>query len=303
MAMAAGGALAGAVSRAGGLGLIGGGYGNADWLESEFANAGNQVVGCGMITWALAKKPELLDLILARNPKAVFLSFGDPAPFADQIRNAGAGLICQVQTLQDAKHAIDLGADIIVAQGAEAGGHGERRATMALVPEVADYIARAAPDVLLCAAGGIADGRGLAAALMLGADGVLVGSKLWASFEALVHPHMHAAALAATGDETIRSRVMDEARGLDWPVRYDCRVLRNEFTSRWHDDIDGLRANMDVEGPRWTQAWQAGNVAGSNTFVGESVGMIHRVAPAGEIVKAMVDDAANLLRTGVNRVG
>ena len=90
------------------------------------------------------------------------------------------------------------------------------------------------PDTLLCAAGGIGDGRGLAAALMLGADGVLVGSRLWASREANVNDAMHAAALAATGDDTIRSQVMDLARKLDWPSRFTARVLRNRFIERWH---------------------------------------------------------------------
>jgi nitronate monooxygenase len=108
----------------------------------------------------------------------------------------------------------------LVAQGTEAGGHGETRATMTLVPEVADLIASRAPNVLLCAAGGIGDGRGLAAALMLGADGVLIGSRLWASDEAIVHDSMHNYAINATGDETIRSSVMDIARNLNWPERY-----------------------------------------------------------------------------------
>ena len=92
----------------------------------------------------------------------------------------------------------------------------------------------------LAAAGGIADGRGLAAALMLGADGVVVGSRFWASEEALVHPAMLDAALRADGDGTIRSSVMDIARRLDWPSRYTARVLKNAFTARWHDDIAGL---------------------------------------------------------------
>jgi len=145
MAFASGGALASAVTQAGGLGFIGGGYGDKKWLEQEFTAAGNAIVGCGFITWSLTNQPELLTQILDRKPKAVFLSFGDPAPFVGKIKQAGALLICQVQTLRDARHAIELGADIIVAQGAEAGGHGEKRATFTLVPEVADCIARTAP--------------------------------------------------------------------------------------------------------------------------------------------------------------
>ncbi len=188
MAFAAGGRLAAAVTSAGGLGLIGGGYGDAAWLENERRAAGNAQVGYGFITWSLRTRPELLEQVLAYRPRAIFLSFGNPQPFVAPIKAAGVALICQVQTRRDAEHAIDCAADVIVAQGSEAGGHGDKRATFTLVPEVADLIAARAPQTLLCAAGGIGDGRGLAAALMLGADGVLVGSRLWASPEANVSP-------------------------------------------------------------------------------------------------------------------
>ncbi len=295
MAFAAGGRLATAVSAAGGLGLIGGGYGDADWLETEFRNAGNAAVGCGFITWSLKKQPQLLDLALAHNPRAIFLSFGDPQVFAARIKNGGAKLICQVQTRRDAERAIGCGADIVVAQGAEAGGHGEARATMTLVPEVADLIAAKAPATLLCAAGGIADGRGLAAALMLGAEGVLVGSRLWASSEANVSPRMHAAAVAATGDDTIRSQVMDLARKLDWPARYTARVLRNAFIARWHGREEELAAVADAEAAKYRQAWAEGDPEGSNTFVGEVAGLIHAIEPAHAIVARMVAEAADCI--------
>lgn len=295
MAFASGGRLAAAVTGAGGLGLIGGGYGDPDWLEREFTNAGNARVGCGLITWKMAERPEILDRVLARNPAALFLSFGDPAPHAAKIATAGVPLICQVQTLRDAKAAADCGAAVIVAQGAEAGGHGEARATMTLVPEVADWLAANAPDVLLLAAGGIADGRGLAAALMLGADGVLIGSRFWASAEAEVSAAMVDAAIAATGDETLRSTVMDMARGLKWPKRYSARVLRNQFTERWHDDLPGLLADAKA-GAEWSKGWAAGDPERANTFVGEAAGLIHDRPPAAEILEAIVMRAEDLLR-------
>lgn len=254
MGFAAGGALAGAVSAAGGLGLIGGGYGDADWLARELAAAGNQPIGCGFITWSLAKNPALLDQALDHSPKAIFLSFGDPGPFAPALRAAGVRLICQVQSLDDVRQAIDAGADIIVAQGAEAGGHGEKRATFTFVPEVADLVMRESPETLVCAAGGIADGRGLAAALMLGADGVVMGSRYWASSEALVHPGLHQAALRASGDDTIRTTVMDIARRLDWPVRFTLRVRRNDFTAQWHGKEADLAADIDRWAERYRQA-------------------------------------------------
>jgi len=116
MDIVASGKLASAVSQAGGLGLIGGGYGDADWLEREFAAAGNGRVGCGFITWSLEKRPELLDLALAHSPVAVMLSFGDPSPFAPRIKGAGSKLVCQIQSFAQAGMAVSAGADILVAQ-------------------------------------------------------------------------------------------------------------------------------------------------------------------------------------------
>lgn len=297
MAFAAGGALAAAVSKAGGLGLIGGAYGDEAWISDQFEAAGNQQVGCGFITWSLKQNPKLLDHVLARKPSAVFLSFGNPALFIEQIKAADIPVICQIQTLKDAKHAIDVGADIIVAQGAEAGGHGENRATFTLVPEVADYISGHAPETLLCAAGGVGDGRGLAAALMLGADGVLIGSRFWASSEALVHPNMRQAAIEANGDETIRTNVVDVVRKIDWPERYNARILRNEFSDKWHDDVDGLKVNLDAESKEWHDALALGQATIANAFVGEVVGLIKNTRPAPEILADIVSEAEMLLTT------
>lgn len=295
MAFAAGGRLAAAISDAGALGLIGGGYGDADWLTREFDVAGDRPVGCGFITWSMRKQPAILDVALARNPKAIFLSFDDPAPFAARIKNRGVLLICQIQTRKDALRALDCGADIIVAQGSEAGGHGEGRGTFALIPEIADVIANQSPNVLLCAAGGVADGRGIAAALMLGADGVVVGSRFWASEEANVGARMHAVAVGATGDDTIRSQLMDMARKLDWPSRYTARVLRNQFIKRWQGREEELRAAADEVAPQYQRAWTEGDPDESNTFVGEVVGLIDKIEPVAKIVDRMVSDAARII--------
>jgi nitronate monooxygenase len=117
MAMISGGRLAAAVTSAGGLGLIGGGYGDAECLRREFDRADGANVGCGFITWSLARRPELLDEVLAWRPAAIMLSFGDLQPFAGRIRAAGVPLIAQAQTLDHARQALDGGADVVVAQG------------------------------------------------------------------------------------------------------------------------------------------------------------------------------------------
>jgi nitronate monooxygenase len=297
MGTAAGGKLAAAVTGAGGLGLIGGGYGDADWLEQEFKAAANARVGCGFITWSLARKPQLLDQVLRHSPAALMLSFGSPLPFAAKIKASGAALICQVQTMAHAREAVEAGADIIVAQGAEAGGHGVSRATLTLVPEVADYLAKSAPATLPVAAGGIADGRGLAAALMLGADGILMGSRFWASDEALVPKSFQAAAVAAAGDDTIRTTVLDLARRIDWPAPFTGRALKTGFTMKWHGREAELAepAVQEREMQRYFDASRRGDVENTGVFVGEAVGLIGDVRPAGAILRQIVSEAEGLL--------
>ncbi len=287
---------------AGGLGLIGGGYGDAEWLREQFRLAGNARIGCGFITWSLNRNPDLLDQALAHRPKAVFLSFDDPTPYIPAIKAAGAVAIQQVQTLADAKVAIDAGVDVVVAQGAEAGGHGERRATLTLVPEVADLIAARGSGTLLCAAGGIADGRGLAAALMLGADGVVVGTRFWATPEAQVHSDLQAAALPATGDQTVRQKVTDIARGHDWPERYDIRVLRQAYVDRWIGREAELRAAGDTERRLYAEASARGDATIAAPIVGEAIGLIKAVQPAAAVLTQMVAEAEQLLRGGAARV-
>src|SRR5205823_1392983 len=202
------GKLAATVSGAGAFGIIGGGYGNEAWLTRELDAAGDARVGVGFITWSMAKNPRLLDLVLERKPPAIMLSFGDVKPHVDKIKKAGALVLCQVQTVEQAKDAVAAGADALIAQGAEGGGHGIARGTFALVPAVVD----AARGVPVAAAGGVADGRGLAAALMLGADGVLVGTRFYATQEAMGPMGAKERIVAATGDTTIRGILFDIAR-------------------------------------------------------------------------------------------
>lgn len=294
MAGVSGGALAAAVAGAGGLGLLGGGYGDAAWIDAQYPLAKGADIGIGFISWKLTQ--DLLAASLLRQPKAVMLSFGDLQPFAAQIRAAAVPLLAQVQSLEAAKAALDAGADVLVAQGAEAGGHGASRATMTLVPELADLIAARAPEVLLLAAGGIADGRGLAAALMLGADGALVGSRFWAATEALVPPGFHRAAEAASGDQTLRGHVPDAARLLNWPAGYSIRTLRSDFTDQWQGNPQALRApSAAFARQAWAAAQGQGDAKGGTPVVGEAVGLIHNVAPAQALLAQISEGAARCL--------
>jgi nitronate monooxygenase len=298
MALAGGGALAGAVSRAGGLGLIGGGYGDQSWLSEQFDAAEGERVGVGFITWSIRHSPALLAEALERRPAAVMLSFGDPRELADAVHQSGAPLICQCQNLTHVRDAVDAGAAVIVAQGSEAGGHGASRGTLTFVPEAADFLAKRSPETLLLAAGGIADGRGLAAALVLGADGVLVGTRLWASTEALVHARHHRAITEASGDDTIRTRTPDIARALPWPEEFTARVRRNTFTERWHGNEEELARSADTEGPRYRAAWAEGDPEHAGVWFGEAAGLIESVEPAELIVRRMAEEADELLARG-----
>ena len=295
MAFVAGGALAAAVTRGGGLGLIGGGYGNAQWLDEQFIAASDERVGIGFITWSLARSPELLKDALRRKPVAVMLSFGDPREFAAEIRASGAVLICQCQNLRHVRDAIEAKADIVVAQGSEAGAHGATRGTFTLVPEVADVLVGESPATMLLAAGGVADGRGLAAALALGADGVLVGTRFYAAEESLVRPLHRAALVDADGDSTVRTHVPDIVRSLPWPKEFTARVQRNRFVERWHGHESELAQQAAVEAPRYLQAFADGDPDDTAVWFGEAAGLIGSVDSVASIIDQMVETASRLV--------
>ncbi len=294
MGAAAGGALAAAVTQAGGLGLIGCGYLGADWIDGAFRDAGNARVGIGFITWFLEQHPEQFAAGLAHRPAAIMLSFGDPAPWIAPAKAAGARVICQVQSLADARAAAVAGADLIVAQGSEAGGHGAKRGTLGLVPAVVDAVA----PLPVLAAGGIADGRGLAAALALGAGGVLVGTRFLASTESLASPAQKQRLVAASGDATRRTTVFDRVRGIAWPGHYTGRALVNDFTRRWHGREVELEAALPSEGPRYQAASAAGDLDTALTWSGEGIDLIHDAPAAGDLVRRVVAEAEVALAAG-----
>ena len=286
--------LATAVSRAGGLGLIGGGYGDKDWLSRQLAAAAGTRIGCGFITWSI--DASFIDIALSHEPAAIFLSFGDASPYVEQIHRAGVPLICQVHDLTGVEEALQLGVDAVCVQGGEAGGHGTgTRSTFTLVPEAADLVAQQRPEVLLLAAGGIADGRSVAAALALGADAVMAGTRFWATRQAAVSRAAHARALAIDGDATGRTRVYDIVRGKDWPPVHTGRVLANDFVVRWHGHETELLQNLDVAREDYMRAVEAEDFDHANLIVGEAVGQIHAIEDAGEIVQRMAARAESIL--------
>jgi nitronate monooxygenase len=295
MGGAAGGRLAAAVSNAGGLGLVGGGYGDREWMTRELAlaRAGTQAQwGVGLITWSIA--PGILELALAHRPDAVMLSFGDPRPHAHAIKAAGSALICQVQGMDEARLAREASADFIVAQGTEAGGHGGSRATLPLVPAIVDLVA----PIPVIAAGGIVDGRGVAAALMLGAQGALMGTRFCASTEALGRESAKGRLVGAHAGETARTRVFDIVRDYAWPSPYTGRALRNDFMTRWNGREDELAATLDVERVAYRRAVDDDDYTTALVWAGEGVDLITSVEPAAALVARIGADAEARLREG-----
>lgn len=297
MDVVADGKLASIVSRSGGFGIIGGGYGDEAWLQREMDAAGGARVGVGFITWSMVKNQRLLDLVLERKPPAVMLSFGDIEPHAGKIKKAGALLISQIQTLAQAKDSIAKGADILIAQGTEGGGHGHARGTFPLVPAVVD----AAQGIPVAAAGGVADGRGLAAALMLGADGVLVGTRFYATEEAAGPMRAKERIVAASGDQTIRGIIFDIARRNVWPAPYNGRVLKNEFSEKWRGRETELMQHQNAEAARYDKAKADENFDTAAVIAGETVDVIDSILPAAEVVERMVKEASSLLAGATNR--
>lgn len=294
MDIVADGRLVAAVAAAGGFGILGGGYGNENWLASqlELLHASKSRFGVGFITWSMAKQPKLIDLALEHRPVAIMLSFGSPAPFVDRIKRSGAIVICQVQSVALAKEAASAGADLLVAQGTEAGGHGASRGVITLVPEVIDVIGGRIPVV---AAGGIADGRGLAAALMLGAAGVLMGTRFYASQEAAGAQAAKERIRDATGDDTLRSIVFDISRRNVWPAPFTGRCLRNAHLDRWYGREVELLRHMDEESAKYAAARESGDFETAAVIAGEAVGLIRDLPTAHDIIQRVMDEAAALL--------
>ena len=269
MAGVSGGRLAGAVSAAGGLGTIGFAVGKPAELagEARTAAASGRPFGIGMLAWLLDHQPDLLDTALETGPALVSVSFGDCAPYLRRVRDAGVVAVTQVGTVEEARRAVDEGADVVVARGGEGGGHGrDAVATLPLLQGVLDAV-----DVPVLAAGGIATARGLAAALAAGAAGAWVGSAFTACTEGANADTNKSAVVDAVETDTIYTTVLDLGRGAHWPSEYGGRAIRNTFADTWH----GREAELEASGTRSDEP---------AVWVGQAAGLVHAVRPAADVV-------------------
>jgi nitronate monooxygenase len=293
MAGVSGGALARAVSQAGGLGTIGvSGSHSARFVTEQCAIPAADLLpfGVGLMAWTLPERPDLLEATIAAQPGLVSVSFGDPGPYVGPLHDAGIAVAAQVNTTADVHRAVDAGVDVLVAQGTEAGGHTGQRATLPLLQEVL-----ALTDRPVVAAGGIASGRGMAAALVAGAAGVWIGTPLLACPEGLNSPAARARVRAAGGDETVLTRAFDVAQGLAWPDRWPGRALVNEFSRTWHGRDDELRQDT-VASQRVVDARTNDDLEQAPLYAGESVGLVTDERPAADVVRDLDAAAEKALR-------
>jgi enoyl-[acyl-carrier protein] reductase II len=281
--------LTAAVSNAGGMGVIGGAMLTADGLREEIRKVKD-----------MTDKPFAVDLLLAEGMPGlaqqmeavyeegvpVFASgLGNPAPYAAEMHRRGMKVIALVGNVRNARRCAEGGADIIVAQGHEGGGHTGRIATLALVPQVVDAV----KPLPVVAAGGIADGRGLVAALALGACGIWVGTRFVATQEAFGHVNYKNKIVESSEEDTLVTRAF---------TGKPCRVIRNKYGEDWlgrEDEIKPFPFQLMVDGYKLDAAIGRGDTEIGFMPAGQISGLIHRLDKAEDVVRGFIAEANEVL--------
>ena len=298
MAMHSGGRLAAAVSKAGALGSFGGIHrsGDPNWVRSEVDRIRSETgrpFGIGFITNFIPMLAPLFDAAIEAKPSVIAFSFGSPGPYAEKAKAAGAKVMCQVQSMTHAREAVAAGADILVAQGNEAGGHTGMMNLLPLLVSVLD----AFPDTPVLASGGISSGRSLAAVLAAGADGAWVGTAFLATPECVEVPEEHKQTIVqSSGEDTIFTRAYDILFGMPWPEGIGERVQRNKFTDEWHGREKEIAERREELAPMVQAAESDFNSGLRAILYGQSAGAVSAIRPASEVVRTICDDAERLLR-------
>jgi nitronate monooxygenase len=303
--------LASVVSNTGGLGMISVTWRSPDEVRRVVKETKRLTAMPFGVNLVLHWDPtERLQICLDEGVKIVSSFWGDPSPYVDLVHQAGALVTHTVGSAEEARHAVEAGVDVVIAQGWEAGGHvwGEV-STLALVPAVVDAV----DPVPVVAAGGIGDGRGIASVLMLGAAGAWLGTRFIASVEAEVHQVHKEMVVSHSERDTYYGEIFD----LGWPAAAH-RVLRNVTVEHWEEAgrpvtnrpgegehvatyADGtpvIRYSSIMPGPDMT-----GNLAALAAFGGQSAGVIRRIQPAAEIIRELVDQARTALERGASLSG
>jgi enoyl-[acyl-carrier protein] reductase II len=289
--------LVAAVSNAGGLGSIGAVFESAETLAQQITRVReltNQPFVVNHVIPLLNE--EAFAVTLDAQPAAISLALGEPGNLPHRAHSIGAKVIHQVHTVAQAERAAACGVDVIIAQGSEAGGQGLSQgvSTMVLVPQVVDAVA---PTPVL-AAGGVADGRGLAAALMLGADGVNIGTRFLATYEAGAAETWKQALLASQSEQVVRFEVWNDIFPSPGGTAYPTvpRVLPSSFVDQWLENREEAKQQAPRIREQILAAVAERRPESLLPFAGQTAGLIHEILPAGEVVRRIITEAEQALR-------
>jgi nitronate monooxygenase len=281
-----------AVSAAGGLGMLGvSNRSDAEFVRREAAAAAELPFGIGVQLWAMDRQPGVFEAVLESAAILVSVSFGDPGPYVGPLHDAGKLVATQVNTAAEALHAVDVGVDVVVAQGADAGGHSG--ATIGTLPLLQSVLAAVGDAVPVVAAGGIGTGRGLAAVLAAGAQAAWLGTRLLGATESAGTAGARKRVLEAEETDSVLTRVFDIGAGIAWPERYPGRALRNDFSDRWH----GHEAEITpAASAALKDATKAEDYSQAVVYAGPASAFVRAEEPVADTLHQLVAEAEDCLR-------
>jgi enoyl-[acyl-carrier protein] reductase II len=288
--------LVAAVSNAGALGSLGAGGRPLESFKEDLTKTRKLTDRPFAVNFTISPSlpdPEAFSLALEAQPRLISFALGDPADYVQKVHDAGILVMHQVTTVQQARQAAQSGVDILIAQGSEAGGYGGGVSELVLIPQVIDAV----QPVPVMAAGGIADGRGLAAALVLGAQGVNLGTRFLASTEAPISEDWKQAILAAESQDAFKVEFWGDlfpASGQAYPVIP--RALRSDFIEAWQNRREAARQEADRLRGEIVAAVAQRRFGELFPFAGQTAGMIHDILPAVEIIRMLVTQAEEVLK-------
>jgi len=298
-----GGQLAAAVSLAGGLGAFGGtnDFG-PEWLRQQIADVRSQTgrpFGVGFITQLIEYNTTNIEIALEERVPVFIFSFADPDPWVRRARDAGAVTICQVQSLELARQAVDAGADVLLAQGNEAGGHtGE----MNLLPLLVELVERY-PNLPVLAAGGITTGRALAGAIAAGAEGASLGTAMLTTPEAVEVPEtFKERIILSDGQDSTFTRLYDLLGTRPWPEGIAGRVYRNRLVREWDGRDAEVLARREEIASDVAAARANGDTELSAVYMGQGAGHVNAIRPAADVVRDICVGAESILRGLTERI-
>jgi enoyl-[acyl-carrier protein] reductase II len=292
--------LVAAVSNAGALGSLGCWRRPADDLARQVAMIRERTDRPFAINHIVPALDEAaFALTLKVRPKLISLALGDPGELVKRAHDAGSKVMQQVTTVAQARQAAERGVDLVVAQGSDGGGYVGTVGALALIPQVVDAV-RPLPVV---AAGGIADGRGLAAALMLGAEAINIGTRFLACEESPVSTAWKRSIVNAAAEDAIRVEVLNDIMPMPGSFGYGTvlRSLRSPFIEAWIERRAEARRDSERLRAELVQLTQQGRIGEAFPAAGQSAGLIREILPTGEIVRRIVDEARGLLAAQVAR--